>query len=805
MEDNSILSSIHCKGNIIALFNYSKIRGIFMKNFKFIYREDELTYAKEALENNNFAVYYYFDNSGLSHYLKKLQVELNQDKYICFYINSEKKENMAIQIAEQIISGSDQQQIIKYTRKNNEIVKHILKTLVTSVDIIPFINIGEIVNGLTEAINETLDVDIEHISDYKIEKAILNMLLKLEKQKKFKRIYFLIDDAGNLSSDSLDFLSKIMAINSSKILFTLPSNKNVNGYEVLSKLSYINSTPYEIKKVFDRPNERLICGLFSCYQKTYKEEYLNIFVRYERNIHIIMSYIRGFNMNFLQLNPHTQSILKILLILGTSINIQILQEVFYKINFNKNEIDNIIFKNFIKELENMGFITSDIKQDIYLNERMMLGCEIQISLIDRIIIARDIIDIFEEHIYELIEPQLKFVIKNLDKDYSRRKSYILILLDKQKKLGKVEQQYLDMLFYLDNKNDLFNICSMYYNLQVYDVPLIRLKQHTIFSEDRNYKILLALLQERQHQENYSQNLLNLIENSTNLDEKCLLIAIWFTALLNEGKTMDSMKILNSSEYEFYYNKFSQSYNYHYLLRNISYYIEEVHLGIDNYNACLYKFKNRDLVNYNRTISNFICYLMKHDDDGYAKIILKSTILEVEKILEFNDDKYLYLNINYGIYLMREDKGDPTKYFDAILSESGTTETPYIYAKVNHALYVSKKDPAKALLLLDEIYYSFIRNTKVIPTIIFYQINRILVEYMNGINNFGLLKEIRNNPLRGDKGSADRLYSYYSRRFGRQINYTDKDWKKLFLPGYIFYHGFNAELLLSTLDSPRLII
>lgn len=44
--------------------------------------------------------------------------------------------------------------------------------------------------------------------------------------------------------------------------------------------------------------------------------------------------------------------------------------------------------------------------------------------------------------------------------------------------------------------------------------------------------------------------------------------------------------------------------------------------------------------------------------------------------------------------MREDKGDPTKYFESILFESGTTETPHIYAKINQALYVAKKTPPK---------------------------------------------------------------------------------------------------------------
>ena len=154
---------------------------------------------------------------------------------------------------------------------------------------------------------------------------------------------------------------------------------------------------------------------------------------------------------------------------------------------------------------------------------------------------------------------------------------------------------------------------------------------------------------------------------------------------------------------------------------------------------------------------------------------------------------------------REDKGDPTKYFESILFESGTTETPHIYAKINQALYVAKKDSAKALLMLDEIFHHSIRNSSVVPTKIFYQINRILVEYMNGINNRDLLNEIKLNPLRGDTKYAEKLFSYYTRRFNKKQKYEEKDWKKLFLPGYIFYHGFDAKLLLSIFESPSFTI
>ena len=238
-----------------------------------------------------------------------------------------------------------------------------------------------------------------------------------------------------------------------------------------------------------------------------------------------------------------------------------------------------------------------------------------------------------------------------------------------------------------------------------------------------------------------------------------------------------------------------------MLRNVSYYMDDVDEGIRSYTYCLTKFKNSDPVNYNKTLSNFIGYLMKQIIQKPALTMLKSKIKEAKSILEFNDPKYLYLNINYGIYLMLETDDDPTPYFDSILYNSGTTETPYIYARINQALYIAKNDPAKALSYLDEIFYTLICDSNVVPTKIFYKINRLLVEYMNNINDKKLLEEIKSSPLRGDEKYTNKLYSFYTYRFKNKIKYKVTDWKKCFLPGYIFYHGFDAELLISSLAMP----
>ncbi len=772
-----------------------------MSEFKFVCREEELNFAKEALINNNFIIYYYFNDSGLTYYLKKLTLDLNTINELCFYIDCAKNKSISEQIATQIISSSDKKKISTYMQNERPELKEIIKILTSSIDFIPFVNIGELISGLTNALKSTIDTDMDHLSDYKVEKAIICMLKQFQSKGKINKVIFLLDDISSLSLDSLDFLGKIMNFDIVSVVATMPNNQFFAGIENISKICANTFEPFKIDKVFERPNDSMIQGLFKCYERKFDENYLNIFSRYERNIHIIMAFIRGFYMDFTKLDKSSINILKILLILDAPIKYTMLNDIYIKTMPIHIDIDESYFQTLINSLESQNFLVREQDDYIHLNNNIITEDEIKITLVDRLTISRDIIDIFENYKNQLNIEQLKFAIRNLDKDYNRRKSYILLLLKKQKEFGCVEQQYLDMLFYLDNKGDLIDVCSMYYDLQVYDVPLLRIQQHVDFSQERECQDLIALLQERLHINDYCNKLWKQIYSSTNVDEKCLLMAVVFTALFNNGDNNECIKILKDTNYKYYYKNFTKSRYYHFFLRNVSYYMDDVEEGIRSYTHCLTKFKNSDPVNYNKTLTNYIGYLMKHIDNKTAFIMLKSKIKEAKSILEFNDPQYLYLNINYGIYLMLETDDDPTPYFDSILYNSGTTETPYIYARINQALYIAKTDSKKALEDLDEIFYTLICDSNVVPTKIFYKINLLLVKYMNNINDKELLEEIKHSPLRGDEKYTHELYSFYTKRFKNNIEYKATDWRNYILPGYIFYHGFDAELLISSLAIP----
>ena len=168
---------------------------------------------------------------------------------------------------------------------------------------------------------------------------------------------------------------------------------------------------------------------------------------------------------------------------------------------------------------------------------------------------------------------------------------------------------------------------------------------------------------------------------------------------------------------------------------------------------------------------------------------------LQRILEYNDVAYAYLNNNYGIYLMRYTDDDPTAYFSSISYSAGTTETPYIYAQINLALYNARLNPRYALETMN-VLEEHVKHTSVPRTKQFYHINRALVEFLNGIFPQVQLDEILAKPLRGNEEYAKSLYYQYSALQSNMPSLNEEQYKALSLPGYLFYRYFKAEKLLT---------
>lgn len=63
-----------------------------------------------------------------------------------------------------------------------------------------------------------------------------------------------------------------------RTLLTIPNNHIDPGMENLSKICANDYKPYELEKIFKRPNDTMIKGLFRCYEQNYNDDYLNILI-----------------------------------------------------------------------------------------------------------------------------------------------------------------------------------------------------------------------------------------------------------------------------------------------------------------------------------------------------------------------------------------------------------------------------------------------------------------------------------------------------------------------------------------------
>lgn len=778
-----------------------------MSEFKFVCRQIELDETLSSLTNNELVLLHSQNNSGLTHFLKKLMQSLWNDNSVCFYIDSESNLSISNQIIGQVALFSkndapEQNAAAKLLRKSKKgnIVFTIVSSCLYALDAIPLLpDIGTIANSLISSIKETLDTDYEHLNDFKTEKAIVRFF-EILSQKKNKEIYLLIDNPKVLNTNELSFLALLMERYQIHILFAFNSQERFSEMELVSKLSSrANISLFQIDNVkseFRRPDNLLIEALYQCYGKEFHPSFIPIFDRANRDIHAIMAHILGISLNLSTLDSNLQYLLKVLFVLGCPVPEIVLFPVLRAENLRSLDCSDSDFQYLAMQAAEQGYLKihqlSNVEYE--LNLHSLATTSFDISFAERQKIIGDAIAVMDPICDSLSTPLLELAIANLEHDYSHSKQYILALMKIQSKKNCVNLAYLNKLSYFESANELFYVCGIYYDCGIYDKPYHLLQSHRNFSRKQTYKIIQALICERLHIDDYVEKLEYLLERTKTREKKCLLAAILFVAYLNSDYA-EKYKCFLNPQSNYYYQSFEDCRNYYYLLRNITYYIEDISDAISNYKKCLDAFYSKDPVNYNRTMSNFLCYLMRHDFDLVARSQMEFVAQETKKILDYNDATYAYLNNNYGIYLMRYTEEDPTAYFSSIPYSAGTTETPYIYAQINMALYNARLNPRYALKTMNAIEHH-VKATSVPRTKQFYNINRALIEFVNGIFPETQLQEILAKPLRGNESYARNLYERYSDLRDNSQTLDAMQYKELSLPGYLFYRYFKAEKLLT---------
>ncbi len=785
---------------------------ISMSCFKFVCRKNEIADVHAALMNNRLVILHAQNDSGLSHFLKQMTQLLWKEGWACFYIDGHLRQSVANQIIGQIVKYSENdvpskkvvQRLMKRNKKDS-IIYSVMSSCLFSLDAIPMFPIGTILNSLISSLKETIDTDEIHINDYKTEKAVANLFGSIKGE--YKGTILLFDSISEIKNDEWDFLSLLVERYSTKILFALNADcSRLCEMELISKVTERNANaefvPKRLVSRFECPDDDLITALFECYHKTLDPQLLTLFEKYDRNIHVIMSSIYGIPVDPSDVPSRFRYALRVLSILDQPVPENLIIYILRKENLRSSEVDASNFKALLSEAEAKSYLAKEIRiyknQDIplyYLPKHMFVQGRITSGFAEEQKIINDTIDGIDMMLESndlLTEDLLKFGILHLDHDYLHRKKYIVSLLLMQSHSGMMDTTFMNQLDYFDSIDELMYICRLYYNKGIYARPRQLLSMHTQYKKDIRYRVADALVCERLHTDDYVAKLEALFANADDADQKCLIATVLFVAYLNSDES-DRYKQFFSPYSPCYYKQFSQSKNYFYLLRNVSYYIECKPEAVENYHICLEAFKGKDPVSYNRTVSNYLCYLMQNSNAYPGEDELQRIALESAAILTYKDPNYEYLNNNYGIYLMQYTDDDPTAFFDSIPYSTGTTETPYIYSKVNQALFYLRKDPAIALHTMDELS-EHVRKTSVPRTKQFYAINRALIEYVNGKFPDEQLSFVLMHPLRGNKNYSQKLYDTYHKMKDKKMMPEKDKMRDLSLPGYLFYRYFDAKLL-----------
>ena len=779
-----------------------------MAIFKFVSRNTEISEVLTAIRENYIVLLRCRTNSGLTHFLKRVMQLLWDNDTVCFYIDGESQ----LSISEQIIGRTmmiskddspEQNKAAKLLKKHDkgDLVYSVVASCLLALDTVPLLpNIGTIANSLLTSIKETLDTDRGHIEDFKTEKAVAHFCKTLTK-KKNKSFILLIDNSPKLSSNEYSFLQLLQERFNVRILFTFGQETLSDEIEFISKFSNTRySEPnyiYRLGKDFNRPDNNLIKELYACYGAQFFPERLPYYEKSDRNIHVIMADIWGLPVDIDNVDPKYQFLLKILATVAISIPQSILFQVLRTENIESMTLTDVYLQKICDQAAALGLITIEDSNGTHektykLSRQMAVSSVHKTSFVERQSIIASTIRAMDCQIESLNYDMLEFAIAHLEHDYSHAKQYIMIHTRLLHKKRCASLGYLDKLNYFESIDELIFAVSVYYDYGVYDKPYRLLKTHRDYARKQDYQVALALICERLHIDNYVEKLEDLFNTIKNPEKRCLIAAVLFVAYLNSDDSKKYTCFLDENS-KYYYASFQHLHNYFYLLRNIAYYIEDVTTAINNYEKCLAVFLYRDPINYNRTISNYICYLMRNDQNEVAKKYLTQISKEAKIILDYSDSAYSYLNNNYGIYLMRYTNEDPTKYFSSIPFSKGTTETPYIYAQVNLALYYLKRNTALALRTMSSVE-DLVQCTTVPRTKQFYAINRALVEYANNIFPKKWLDIIRDKPLRGNEEYAQSLCQRYYQLLNEHVPFDQSMINDFCLPGYIFYRYFKAEKL-----------
>ena len=734
-------------------------------------RTEDLKFCNNFFSNNSPLLFINYQNkTGMSFFLQKLyEDELRKkDKKYDVYLVKKSANLTFIELLINNIYNKNEGWKFELAQKN--LFLYFLKNLLTIG--LPFLylistesNIGF---SLADSLTSVADL---YSSELDIQQ---NKIKKYFKNKKSSSI-ILIDLAENLSENDLDFIRELIGLNV-KIILAYREGSKLSQSELFFKL-FPNMEITCQSHEFKRPQEemfKILCDKYNIDYSIVKNS-----LQSATNIIEIMQIINNPNI---ATTIEEKEILSFIYYGQGLLNKYFLETCYQQ--SNRKIVSKLAFGEVITKLSEKKLIS-------YNGEYYLSNYHPNDYLSDAILYTAIICETFYNNLMLINTEQLKYIIDN-EHEINRKIEAILLFAKIVYKQGNNIPEYMAtaLIDFLQNAISTYKnkelveiVLSIFYIKNFNYESAYRILANSCSQNRIINKLYAYILNRVQNYELAKQKFVKLINTSTDVDERAVLVSVLAITFIHNNEVNLALDIFNNRSKICNFNQICQSSKSLLFLRNIAYYLNQ-----NEYSKCLNMLnifnKQKNSFYYNFTIKNNILA---------RNLVFGNEILEDEVQNLFSNsnnipiyERRIFYN-NLGIYYIFIDINKAFNLFEkSIFLAKDHNNLPYIYANINYALalaYVNRLDEAELLFHKIE---SKALNSKLDKVKASYYLARLLYAYMtNSDINYFFDKLKSYNFSKGNINIQEYIKKIRSFVLNK-TQYTKTMFKELFLKNVTFY-------------------
>lgn len=737
----------------------------------YVDRVTELAKLKAELKYNHNAIFILAGKAfGITSFLKeKAQVYLNNQGFLCLYVNATSKQNLSEYLLSIIIKNEEIYDILQkcmdtnYGAKNwNDIVQDVpyigntLSTFLNSKSSLPLYT-----GNYASAVEEVLTICFRALS---------------------QQLVIMIDNAQNLYEEDFNLIIDLISYNHAKFLLAITEQNDSYRKQknLFSRKSISSSEIY-----FCEPHKDLVIELGKLFDYTVSpKEADRLLISTDSNIHRIIEHFSDINQ-LCHLNAIDKAIVAVLNILGFPIEKAQLFDIIKMCNIYAKNYEQS-FDNALQKLQKTSIISKkgslfDLNSKSHPEVAGIINSYAQNIFFKSVILqyykslgidfAFEVctLTLLVDLTYELEDEMCEIYARQLIKYHLKNGSMIKREIIERAKLKS------------DSVNDCMVRSIIATNKKNYDDALVWITKLDVTANiyiKSYYGVLLNRV--RRHSE--AEEILKSIINESTDNELGVLVSSY---LISNYIHQEKLKEAQNTFYNIYI-KYNNTRSLGYLVRNAISAFKEYREEM--YQSALESFLNaNDMFGYYSTLSNQGYHLLNNDLERGMELL--NDALDNLKFYGENLTQIARNNLGIG-YLLIGNYEEAISCFSIVMANE-TSNMVNLFAKINFAccqLLIGKTEIA--LKIMDEIkpiieHYPLDRVRQK------YYINRLFIEYYANINiSDELILKAKQFPDRYHPEKTIAAVSFYIRNKKTKNRKIDFIWRDLWSPCGLAYWILN---------------